>query len=123
MPLSAAGAPEMRGLALPVTPTRGHGHSPLEGRVINRIQLDRPGVYLEVEQDRTRAAGIVRAVCESDNSRDSHDVAVLVGRDGFVLRRAARTSGCPPRSDRGTRAAPDNPTVTGGVTMPPVSRR
>lgn len=57
--------------------------------MINRIQLDRPGVYLEVEQDRTRAAGIVRAVvCESDNSRAyANDVAVLVGRDGFVLRR------------------------------------
>jgi hypothetical protein len=57
--------------------------------MINRIQLDRPGVYLEVEQDRTHAAGIVRAVvCESDNGRAyANDVAVLVGRDGFVLRR------------------------------------
>ncbi len=57
--------------------------------MINRIQLDRPGVYLEVEQDRTRAAGIVRAVvCEGDNGRAyANDVAVLVGRGGFVLRR------------------------------------
>jgi hypothetical protein len=56
--------------------------------MISRIQLDRPGVYLEVEQDRTRAAGIVRAVvCESDHGRAyAREVAVLVGRGGFVLR-------------------------------------
>jgi hypothetical protein len=56
--------------------------------VIDHVRLDRPGIALRVERQGVLGAGVVRAViCESDECRTyAHDLALMLGFDGFVLR-------------------------------------
>lgn len=57
--------------------------------MIEHLSLDRPGVVLQVERDGVLASGRIRAViCENDDRQTyAHDLALMLGFDGFVLRK------------------------------------
>ena len=61
----------------------------LEDALIEHIRLDRPGVVLQVERDGVLTSARVRAViCENDDRQTyAHDLARMLGFDGFVLRK------------------------------------
>ncbi len=61
----------------------------LEDALIEHIRLDRPGVVLQIERDGVLSSARVRAViCENDDRQTyAHDLARMLGFDGFVLRK------------------------------------
>lgn len=57
--------------------------------MIEHIRLDRPGVVLQVQRDGVLASGRIRAViCENhDRQTYANELALMLGFDGFVLRK------------------------------------
>ena len=70
--------------------------------MIEHIRLDRPGVVLRVERDGVLAGGRIRAViCENDDRQAyAHDLALMLGFDGFVLRKPGADAWIPAEARR-----------------------
>jgi hypothetical protein len=75
---------------------------PWEDTLIEHIRLDRPGVVLRVERDGVLASGRIRAViCENDDRQTyAHDLALMLGFDGFVLRKPDADTWIPAEAGR-----------------------
>ena len=76
--------------------------------MIEHMPLDRPGVVLRVERAGVLASGRICAVICEDDDRQAYasDLALMLGFDGFVLRKPGADTwipaeGSPRADDRG----------------------